>query len=118
MASPVALPQIFKNALSAPILIDIIRCIATFFTKVNEFSSDIVSVGFNFGPDNFIGSRLFSVRSTASLSLFYLLGSEEMDPVIKYVENLSKVSRFDMIIMCLLQQRGLVCFHKTIFSHL
>ncbi|EEF49965.1 hypothetical protein RCOM_1435290 [Ricinus communis] len=29
--SPSALPQIFKNALSAPMLIDIIKCVATFF---------------------------------------------------------------------------------------
>uniref|UniRef100_A0A5B6ZSD9 Putative RNA polymerase II-associated protein 3 isoform X1 n=1 Tax=Davidia involucrata TaxID=16924 RepID=A0A5B6ZSD9_DAVIN len=56
--SPVILPQIFKNALSAPILIDIIKCIATFF-------------------------------------------SEEMDLAVKYLENLTKVARFDMIIMCL-----------------
>ncbi|XP_028097489.1 RNA polymerase II-associated protein 3-like isoform X2 [Camellia sinensis] len=58
VTSPVALPQIFKNALSAPILIEIIRCIVTFFC-------------------------------------------EEMDLAVKYLENLAKVSRFDMIIMCL-----------------
>ncbi|KAH7832915.1 hypothetical protein Vadar_001298 [Vaccinium darrowii] len=58
VTSPVALPKIFKNALSAPLLIDIIRCIATFFT-------------------------------------------EEMDMVVKYLENLARVSRFDMIVMCL-----------------
>ncbi|KAF7126542.1 hypothetical protein RHSIM_Rhsim11G0095300 [Rhododendron simsii] len=58
VTSPVALPQIFKNALSAPLLIDIIRCIATFFT-------------------------------------------EEMDLAVNYLENLAKVLRFDMIIMCL-----------------
>ncbi|KAA8545252.1 hypothetical protein F0562_020036 [Nyssa sinensis] len=56
--SPVALPQIFKNALSAPILRDIVKCVATFF-------------------------------------------SEEMDLAVKYLENLAKVPRFDMIIMCL-----------------
>ncbi|XP_031249123.1 RNA polymerase II-associated protein 3 isoform X2 [Pistacia vera] len=56
--SPTALPQIFKNALSAPILIDIINTVATFFT-------------------------------------------EEMDLAVKYLENLTKVPRFDMIIMCL-----------------
>ncbi|KAF5946887.1 hypothetical protein HYC85_017115 [Camellia sinensis] len=33
VTSPVALPQIFKNALSAPILIEIIRCIVTFFCE-------------------------------------------------------------------------------------
>ncbi|XP_058189960.1 uncharacterized protein LOC131307469 isoform X2 [Rhododendron vialii] len=58
VTSPVALPQIFKNALSAPLLINIIRCIATFFT-------------------------------------------EEMDLAVNYLENLAKVLRFDMIIMCL-----------------
>ncbi|CAI9304443.1 unnamed protein product [Lactuca saligna] len=55
---PVALPMIFKNAMSAPLLIDIIRCIATFF-------------------------------------------SDEVDLAIKYLENLPKVPRFNMIIMCL-----------------
>ncbi|KAF5952262.1 hypothetical protein HYC85_010206 [Camellia sinensis] len=58
VTSPVALPQIFKNAMSAPMLVDIIRCIATLFT-------------------------------------------EEMDLAVKYLENLAKVSRFDMIMMCL-----------------
>ncbi|KAL0364853.1 UNVERIFIED_CONTAM: Mitochondrial import receptor subunit TOM70 [Sesamum angustifolium] len=33
VTSPTALPGIFKNALSASILVDIIRCIATFFTE-------------------------------------------------------------------------------------
>ncbi|XP_030957168.1 uncharacterized protein LOC115979296 [Quercus lobata] len=28
-----ALPQIFKNALSASLLVDIIKCVATFFTE-------------------------------------------------------------------------------------
>ncbi|KAK2974917.1 hypothetical protein RJ640_013773 [Escallonia rubra] len=56
--SPVALPQIFKNALSAPILVDIIRCIASFF-------------------------------------------SDDINLAVRYLENLTKVSRFDMIIMCL-----------------
>ncbi|XP_057960827.1 uncharacterized protein LOC131152895 isoform X2 [Malania oleifera] len=56
--SPNALPKIFKNALSAPLLVGIIRCLASFFI-------------------------------------------EEMDLAINYLENLSKVSRFDMIIMCL-----------------
>ncbi|KAK2639617.1 hypothetical protein Ddye_027412 [Dipteronia dyeriana] len=56
--SPSALPQIFKNALSAPVLVDIIKCVATFFT-------------------------------------------EEIDLAVKYLENLTKVPRFDMLIMCL-----------------
>ncbi|KAJ4719335.1 RNA polymerase II-associated 3 [Melia azedarach] len=56
--SPIALPQIFKNALSAPILIDIVKAVGTFFT-------------------------------------------EEMDLAIKYLENLTKVPRFDLLIMCL-----------------
>lgn len=56
--SPTALPQIFKNALSASLLVDIIKCVATFFT-------------------------------------------EEMDLAIGYIENLTKVSRFDILIMCL-----------------
>uniref|UniRef100_A0A2N9EQ25 RNA-polymerase II-associated protein 3-like C-terminal domain-containing protein n=1 Tax=Fagus sylvatica TaxID=28930 RepID=A0A2N9EQ25_FAGSY len=56
--SPTALPQIFKNALSASLLVDIIKCVATFFI-------------------------------------------EEMDLAIGYIENLTKVSRFDILIMCL-----------------
>ncbi|KAG7968358.1 hypothetical protein I3843_08G150700 [Carya illinoinensis] len=56
--SPTTLPQIFKNALSAYLLMDIIKCVATFFT-------------------------------------------EEMDLAVKYVENLTKVSRFDLLVMCL-----------------
>ncbi|CAH9145030.1 unnamed protein product [Cuscuta epithymum] len=58
VTSPTSLPHIFKNALSAPILLDIVRCIATFF------------------------------REDENLALGYL-------------ENLPKVPRFDMIIMCL-----------------
>ncbi|KAF8394671.1 hypothetical protein HHK36_020887 [Tetracentron sinense] len=56
--SPNALPQLFKNSLSAPILIDIVKCIATFFM-------------------------------------------EEVELVVNFLDNLTKVSRFDMIIMCL-----------------
>ncbi|XP_044498112.1 RNA polymerase II-associated protein 3-like isoform X2 [Mangifera indica] len=56
--SPAALPQIFKNALSAPILMGIINTVATFF-------------------------------------------NEEIDLAVKYLENLTKVPRFDMLIMCL-----------------
>ncbi|KAK1401787.1 RNA polymerase II-associated protein 3 [Heracleum sosnowskyi] len=58
VTSPVALPRIFKNSLSAPILIDIVRCIATIF-------------------------------------------NEEIAMSVKYLESLTKVSRFDIIIMCL-----------------
>ncbi|EOY11663.1 Tetratricopeptide repeat (TPR)-like superfamily protein, putative isoform 4 [Theobroma cacao] len=58
VTSPSALPQIFKNALSASMLVDIIKCVATFFR-------------------------------------------EEVDLAIKYLENLTKVPRFDMLIMCL-----------------
>ncbi|XP_026457434.1 RNA polymerase II-associated protein 3-like isoform X1 [Papaver somniferum] len=56
--SPTTLPQLFKNALSAPILIDIIKCVATLFM-------------------------------------------EETELAVKFLDNLTKVSRFDMIIMCL-----------------
>lgn len=56
--NPVALPEIFKNALSAPLLMDVVRCIASFF-------------------------------------------SDDIDLAVKYLENLPKVSRFNMIIMCL-----------------
>ncbi|XP_075087016.1 uncharacterized protein LOC107830436 isoform X3 [Nicotiana tabacum] len=58
VTSPATLPQIFKNALSAPMLMDIVRCVATF-------------------------------------------SIEDMDLAIRYLENLTKVPRFDMIIMCL-----------------
>ncbi|PIN10064.1 hypothetical protein CDL12_17355 [Handroanthus impetiginosus] len=58
VTSPTALPGIFKNALSAPILVDVIRCIATFFT-------------------------------------------EDMALGVEYLQSLTKIPRFDMIIMCL-----------------
>uniref|UniRef100_A0A803KMY2 RNA-polymerase II-associated protein 3-like C-terminal domain-containing protein n=1 Tax=Chenopodium quinoa TaxID=63459 RepID=A0A803KMY2_CHEQI len=58
VTQPDALPQIFKNALTAPLLIDIVKCIATFFI-------------------------------------------EETELAVKYLENLTKIPRFDMIIMCL-----------------
>ncbi|XP_024019106.1 RNA polymerase II-associated protein 3 [Morus notabilis] len=56
--SPGALPQIFKNSLTVPILVDIVKCIATFFI-------------------------------------------EEMDVTVTFLENLTKVPRFDILVMCL-----------------
>ncbi|KAI3987512.1 hypothetical protein MKX01_003198 [Papaver californicum] len=56
--SPTTLPQLFKNALSAPTLIEIIKCVATLFR-------------------------------------------EETELAVNFLDNLTKVSRFDMIIMCL-----------------
>ncbi|KAB5529150.1 hypothetical protein DKX38_019231 [Salix brachista] len=56
--TPSALPQIFKNALSVTILIDIIKCVASFFIN-------------------------------------------DTDLAVKYLENLTKVPRFDILIMCL-----------------
>ncbi|GFP80355.1 hypothetical protein PHJA_000178900 [Phtheirospermum japonicum] len=58
VTSPAALPGIFKNALSAPILVDMIRCIATFFMQ-------------------------------------------DMTLGIEYLKNLTKIPRFDILIMCL-----------------
>ncbi|XP_030532490.1 RNA polymerase II-associated protein 3-like [Rhodamnia argentea] len=58
VTSPGSLPQIFKNALSAPLLVDIIKCISTFFI-------------------------------------------EDIDLAVNYLDNLTKVPRFDMIVMCL-----------------
>ncbi|GLT66831.1 hypothetical protein SLA2020_391770 [Shorea laevis] len=58
VTSPSALPQIFKNALSASMLVDIVKCVATFFR-------------------------------------------EEMDLAVKYLEKLTKVPRFNMLIMFL-----------------
>ncbi|KAL1535039.1 RNA polymerase II-associated protein 3-like isoform X2 [Salvia divinorum] len=55
---PTALPGMFKHALSAPILIDVIKCIATFFMEDMAFG-------------------------------------------VEYLQNLCKIPRFDMIIMCL-----------------
>ncbi|CAN1784447.1 RNA polymerase II-associated protein 3, partial [Linum perenne] len=55
---PSALPRIFKNALSAPVLIDIIKCVSTFF-------------------------------------------KDDVDLAVKYLENLTKVPRFSMLIMSL-----------------
>ncbi|KAJ8752436.1 hypothetical protein K2173_004072 [Erythroxylum novogranatense] len=56
--SPSALPEIFKHALTTPILIDIIKCVATFFI-------------------------------------------DDMDLAVKYLESLTKVPRFNMLVMCL-----------------
>ncbi|KAG5244706.1 RNA polymerase II-associated protein [Salix suchowensis] len=56
VTSPSALPQIFKNALSVPILIDIIKCVASFFI-------------------------------------------DDMDLAVKYLDNLTKVPRFDVLWM-------------------
>lgn len=58
VTQPERLPQIFRNALTAPLLIDIVKCIATFFV-------------------------------------------EETELAVKYLQHLSKIPRFDMIIMCL-----------------
>ncbi|KAB2006000.1 hypothetical protein ES319_D11G310200v1 [Gossypium barbadense] len=58
VTSPSALPQIFKNAMSASMLVDIVKCVATFFR-------------------------------------------EDVDLAIKYLENLTKVPRFDMLILFL-----------------
>ncbi|KAJ6794253.1 RNA polymerase II-associated protein 3 [Iris pallida] len=55
---PASLPQIFKNALSSSILIDIIKCTATFFKEDSELALSIL-------------------------------------------ENLVKVPRYDMLLMCL-----------------
>ncbi|XP_024016159.1 RNA polymerase II-associated protein 3 isoform X2 [Eutrema salsugineum] len=56
--TPSSLPQIFKNALTSPVLVDIIKCVASIFT-------------------------------------------EDMDLAVKYIENLTKVPRFNMLVMCL-----------------
>ncbi|XP_057424136.1 uncharacterized protein LOC130717792 isoform X2 [Lotus japonicus] len=56
--SPPELPKILKNALSSTLLIEIIKCVASFFT-------------------------------------------EDMDLAVSFMENLTKVPRFDMIAMCL-----------------
>uniref|UniRef100_A0A6N2L1R1 RNA-polymerase II-associated protein 3-like C-terminal domain-containing protein n=1 Tax=Salix viminalis TaxID=40686 RepID=A0A6N2L1R1_SALVM len=61
--SPSALPQIFKNALSVPILNDIIKRVASFFI-------------------------------------------DDMDLAVKYLENLTKVPRFGVLIMCLSSTSG------------
>ncbi|GMI79390.1 Spaghetti, tetratricopeptide repeat 5 [Hibiscus trionum] len=58
VTSPTALPHIFKNAMTASMLVDIVKCVATFFR-------------------------------------------EEMDLAIKYLENLTKVPRFDMLVLFL-----------------
>ncbi|XP_057539792.1 uncharacterized protein LOC130817860 isoform X2 [Amaranthus tricolor] len=55
---PDTLPQIFKNALTAPLLIDIVKCVASFFVDETELA-------------------------------------------VSYLQNLTKIPRFDMIILCL-----------------
>ncbi|KAF9596521.1 hypothetical protein IFM89_012252 [Coptis chinensis] len=56
--SPPSLPHLFKNSLSAALLIDIIKCMATFFR-------------------------------------------EETELAVRYLDNLAKLPRFDLLIMCL-----------------
>lgn len=56
--SPHELPKIFKNALSSTLLVEIIKCVSSFF-------------------------------------------AEDMDLVVSYMDNLTKVPRFDVIVMCL-----------------
>lgn len=58
VTTPSSLPHIFKNALTSPVLFDIIKCVASFF-------------------------------------------SEDMDFAVKYIDNLTKVPRFNMIAVCL-----------------
>ncbi|KAG6537202.1 RNA polymerase II-associated protein 3-like [Zingiber officinale] len=42
MIPPATLPHIFKNALSAPILVDIIKCVTTFFKEDSELAIGIL----------------------------------------------------------------------------
>lgn len=56
--APTSLPKIFKDAVSAPLLMDIIRCVEHFFRENVDFS-------------------------------------------VQFLENLTKIGRFDMTIMCL-----------------
>ncbi|CAA7055154.1 unnamed protein product [Microthlaspi erraticum] len=58
VTTPSSLPEIFKNALTSPVLVDIIKSVASFFR-------------------------------------------EDMDLGVKYIENLTKVPRFNMLVMCL-----------------
>ncbi|CAO2832538.1 unnamed protein product [Amaranthus hypochondriacus] len=55
---PDTLPQIFKNSLTAPLLIDIVKCVASFFVDETELA-------------------------------------------VSYLQNLTKIPRFDMIMLCL-----------------
>ncbi|XP_010267984.1 PREDICTED: RNA polymerase II-associated protein 3 isoform X2 [Nelumbo nucifera] len=74
--SPPTLPQLFKNALSAQILVDVVSCIATFIM-------------------------------------------EETDLAVSFLDNLTKISRFSMIIMCLsaLERDDLRKIWDEVFSH-
>ncbi len=44
---------------------------------------------------------LFVLYIARNALMLYAFGSEEMDLAIGYIENLTKVSRFDILIMCL-----------------
>ncbi|CAL8130760.1 unnamed protein product [Prunus armeniaca] len=57
--SPSALPQIFKNALTVPILLDIIKCVATFFVKIGQDPKPVMRDTYNMfkgggDPEKFI----------------------------------------------------------------
>ncbi|XP_010480252.1 PREDICTED: RNA polymerase II-associated protein 3 isoform X1 [Camelina sativa] len=74
--SPSSLPQVFKNALTSPVLVDIIKCVASFF-------------------------------------------AEDMDLAVKYIENLTKVPRFNMLVMCLTstEKNELLKIWEDVFCH-
>ncbi|KAJ6683232.1 hypothetical protein OIU74_021319 [Salix koriyanagi] len=86
VTSPSALPQIFKNALSVPILIDIIKCVASFSCKWSSSVHVWVCVWVNLSCNSLL------VCSS---------DSDDMDLAVKYVENLTEVPRFGVLIMCL-----------------
>ncbi|KAB5556011.1 hypothetical protein DKX38_006920 [Salix brachista] len=86
VTSPSALPQIFINALSVPILIDIIKCVASFSCKWSSSVHVWLCVWVNLSCNSLL------VCSS---------DSDDMDLAVKYVENLTKVPRFGVLIMCL-----------------
>uniref|UniRef100_A0A6N2L2L7 RNA-polymerase II-associated protein 3-like C-terminal domain-containing protein n=1 Tax=Salix viminalis TaxID=40686 RepID=A0A6N2L2L7_SALVM len=86
VTSPSALPQIFKIALSVPILIDIIKRVASFSCKWSSSVHVWVCVWVNLSCNSLL------VCSS---------DSDDMDLAVKYVENLTKVPRFGVLVMCL-----------------
>jgi RNA polymerase II-associated protein 3 len=83
---PASLPEIFKNALSAPFLIDIVKCAASIFRYAHLL--------FVLLPYARLGPWLLYV------TVVYILRDAEALAV-SILDNLARVPRFDLIIMCL-----------------
>ncbi|KAF3527985.1 hypothetical protein DY000_02040887, partial [Brassica cretica] len=124
VTTPSSLPQIFKSALTSPVLFDIIKCVASFFNEDMDFAVKYIENLTKVPRFNMIAMCLTSTEKNELLKIWedvfcskatpmvyaevldklgsrYCLKHEDMDFAVKYIENLTKVPRFNMIAMCL-----------------